>query len=704
MKRFNERWIQAGIVIIMVLVPGLLYLPGVMGKIPFPGETSQFSDLLISHYPYSLILKESLLNFQALPLWSSLIYSGAPLAGNPLAGLFYLPGWLAMLFPLPAGISLALMAHVFFGTWGFYRLLRESGVELLGAVAGGLTFGLLPKLAAHYGAGHVTLIYAVCWTPWLFLISKKDSHGWKSGIIAGMLFLADPRWSIYAGIIWISYDIAYRQGVNLSQRLIYWSKTLLSAVLVSAPLLLPLVEFSLRSTRILMTGSDILANSLPVELLMGVLIPGSGGNPEWVLYAGGVGICLALVQFADTEFRKRNLFWSVWFIGGIVISLSAGFIPGVWIEKIPLISMLRVPARWLFVSGIALAFLTGSILDQIQEYQRSQRSLRNILAGVILFAGLMVAGLLLMSELSNLMLVWGLGVLFASACIMLLGILLDRMKSASWLMLGILVLDLGLINQKFVDFRDPGQIYTNQAGWDEVLNQDQGSYRTYSPSYSVPQNLAAENDWELADGVDPLQLAVYKDFMDTGTGISADLYSVSIPPFKTGNPQQDNRGSSPDLNYLSLLNVKYIISAFELDLNNLDRLSVESGIYVYQNLQYFPRAWVELGETTPEIDNLSEIKFETAKVIQHRPNLVATRASGPGRLVLSEIHYPGWFASIDGEPAHIEPAYQILRSVQLEEGEHDIVFKYNPVSVYIGLAMAAGLWLNGLLSVLRRLV
>ncbi len=80
------------------------------------------------------------------------------------------------------------------------------------------------------------------------------------------------------------------------------------------------------------------------------------------------------------------------------------------------------------------------------------------------------------------------------------------------------------------------------------------------------------------------------------------------------------------------------------------------------------------------------------------------RASGPGRLVLSEIHYPGWFASIDGEPAHIERAYQILRSVQLEEGEQDIVFKYNPVSVYIGLAMAAGLWLNVLLSVLRKLV
>ena len=46
-------------------------------------------------------------------------------------------------------------------------------------------------------------------------------------------------------------------------------------------------------------------------------------------------------------------------------------------------------------------------------------------------------------------------------------------------------------------------------------NSDHSYFRVYSPSYSLPQQTAAADQLQLADGVDPLQLASYWSFMLT---------------------------------------------------------------------------------------------------------------------------------------------------------------------------------------------
>ncbi len=71
-------------------------------------------------------------------------------------------------------------------------------------------------------------------------------------------------------------------------------------------------------------------------------------------------------------------------------------------------------------------------------------------------------------------------------------------------------------------------------------------------------------------------------------------------------------------------------------------------------------------------------------------------------MVLSEIYYPGWTATIDGEPTEINLAYDILRSVTLGEGEHIIVFSFTPLSIYIGFVLAAGCWFCILLIILQK--
>ena len=61
------------------------------------------------------------------------------------------------------------------------------------------------------------------------------------------------------------------------------------------------------------------------------------------------------------------------------------------------------------------------------------------------------------------------------------------------------------------------------------------------------------------------------------------------------------------------------------------------------------------------------------------------RASGPVLLVVPELDYPGWKASVDGEDRKIYRADYILRGVFVEGGEHTVIFRYDPESFRRGV-------------------
>ena len=76
-----------------------------------------------------------------------------------------------------------------------------------------------------------------------------------------------------------------------------------------------------------------------------------------------------------------------------------------------------------------------------------------------------------------------------------------------------------------------------------------------------------------------------------------------------------------------------------------------------------------------------------------------------GFVVLSEIYFPGWRASIDGAAATIYRTDYALRGVRVGAGSHVIRFSYRPLSFRLGvLGLVAGLILPfaGLL-LMRRL-
>ncbi len=56
--------------------------------------------------------------------------------------------------------------------------------------------------------------------------------------------------------------------------------------------------------------------------------------------------------------------------------------------------------------------------------------------------------------------------------------------------------------------------------------------------------------------------------------------------------------------------------------------------------------------------------------------------------VFSDIYYPGWQCTIDGEPAEILRADYVLRAVVIPEGKHTIAFRFDPQSLHTTEAIA----------------
>lgn len=677
---------------------------------------AEFSDLTISHLSNLMFLRRAVVEWGQVPLWSPGILSGHPFAANPLSGLWYPPGWLGAVWPAPWAFNLLAALHLVWGGVGMYLWLRREGLGERAATLGGLALAFMPKLAAHYAAGHITLVYAVAWTPWLLLVScragslseERAGAGVWPGVILAVMFYADVRWAAMAGLLWgarwaVGCGIFAHSQINRGEggpaqagggggrgnfrfgRMNFRAAAPLVgqcvlAAMLAAPLGLPLIELTRFSTRAEMSAEDALVYSLPPARLLGLLFPEFGGVQEWVVYPGAAVVLLAVSGLAFSEVRRRTRFWWAVFLGAVLLSLGDQLPWTAWMANLAGMNLLRVPARWMFAAGIALAALAAHGLDRLEAGVGAEER-RRVARGLVFvggLAGMIAGGVWVLAGQLPLNFAWGAGMVALSAAGVGWMSRAQRLRAgrAGALLIGLMLLDLGVVQARGLSPRSAEEVFAEGREAAAFLASQPGRFRVYSPSYSLPQHTAARFGLELADGVDPLQLSAYAWFMWQATGVPQGGYHVTLPPLE-GDPLEANAEYLPDARALGLLNVRFVAAEFDLKAEGLTLIRQFGRTRVYENGYARPRAWLE-GAGLPAAD-----------ILTWSPNRIVLEGQGPGLLVLSELAYPGWRVWVDGQAADWEPAWGVLRGVQLPPGPHRVVFEFRPLSLYLGCGLFA---------------
>ncbi|MGH9944686.1 MAG: hypothetical protein ACRD9R_20250 [Pyrinomonadaceae bacterium] len=220
-----------------------------------------------------------------------------------------------------------------------------------------------------------------------------------------------------------------------------------------------------------------------------------------------------------------------------------------------------------------------------------------------------------------------------------------------------------------------------------------------------PLNLTALYGLHNVAGYEPLILDRYSRALGN---VALD----AVSPRRSFTPDQTLLGKSSHV--LDLLNTSFVVSLKDSvppsDAEHWRPAYDEDGIIILENKQSLPRAWlVAEAEAVDGEEALRRIRGEGAHVfdpkrtalleisparlpilpggpvspnaqaeLTYGPNslTIVTRAPTPTVLVVSEMIYPGWMATVDGVPAEIHATNFLLRGVIVPAGAHRVEMRY----------------------------
>jgi Bacterial membrane protein YfhO len=128
------------------------------------------------------------------------------------------------------------------------------------------------------------------------------------------------------------------------------------------------------------------------------------------------------------------------------------------------------------------------------------------------------------------------------------------------------------------------------------------------------------------------------------------------------------------------------------------RLAHSGDVKIYENLNVLPRAF--MANDLASLSNSQAVMRDAKSIIKSYSAenvIVETESEAAGYLVLTDTNYPGWTATVDGQPTPIETADGLFRAVPVTAGAHTVEFRFEPVSLKVG-AVISGVALIALLG------
>jgi hypothetical protein len=679
---------------------------------PNPLDRLIFADVdFVQHYyAFASYQVERLWQGQ-FPLWNPYNHAGDPFAGNIQFAAFYPPRFIGALLWGADGYSqadyqLETTLHVLIASLLMYAFLLHYAHSRWIALIGSALYAYGGYLTS-YPLFQVSVIASAAWLP-LLMLGVHRSVSVRGASLSGVVIAAaaialsllggHPQTTMYITYLGVIYLFVLgwqqrRRWIDLLGRFALLGG--LSAAL-SAVQLLPALEFTRLSSRVVEYGFSDKGNGFQLVELLHLFVPGVWTSIS-PLYVGVAGLLLALVGAA----RGATLRW-LWVgvvIVGLLVSLGAnGFAYGLFYLVVPGFNVFRQQERIAVVIVFALVMLA---VEGMKWWQSASEAERTPFARAALGFGIITAA-------------WGLAAAsgvplppepFLFAALMgALAFLWLRWGQASTLalalLLALIVVDLFTIN-------------TQQTGY----QPDRPEHRVQlaEPLADLP---TAPNDirWRV-DGAAGLQgygtLFRIPDIYGTGPFTLASIEALRTIPVDRfwevlsvryvttsdvvpqGVPMQQIGAA---VNYDGLPYQVYEL----LDPRPLAHLVYDSrdaggnpafARQIMADSRVNLRAMaitlhpltVDLPVERPALSAVDDLRIVTPERWE-----ITASTSTPALLTLSLVRYPGWEATVNGQKAELLDVNGGLLGMLLSAGENQqIIVEYRPASIAIGAVITA---------------
>ncbi len=717
---------------------------GFVAGIPY--KNVSLTDVFSQLYPWRSLAID-LIKHGSLPLWNSFSFSGYPLLANWQSAPFYPLNLLMLIFGNPHGYGLMVFLQPVLAASFMYIFLRQLGLSKVAAGVGGL-------VSAYSGFVMVYLEYAtigqiMVWLPLVLYLFEKYFEKKQIRFLAlssiclfpvltGGFFQPAFYVILIASLYFLFRSLSLPEAVNKTRLITLGAVFILVGATTAAVQLLPTAELLKYSIRNL--DQNIIEyhyGLLPVQNLISFLAPDFFGNPATQNYWGVIQyqevtgyfsvIALALA-LAGLFTKKRNWMLNLFsglFIGSILLAFDNPIGRLIYQLKVPLLAT-GYASRWLIITAFSGAFLAATAIERFNQ-KKLAVILCSLLDILILIYGLIWKGVIpvnlnyILVALRNLLLPIALLAGGVTICIFI------RNKNwAKWLLLILIVFDLGRFTMKFTPFSDPQ--YTSRAvPVFEYIKSQTNIDRVISEEGPVlPANTWMYPELYSPTGYDPLLIKDYAVFFD---GLNMGLVNK---PDLSGRFDQINftrylnlaNLNSPLLDLVGakyLLAIKYDqwgqissvgkINEAKVDLTRYKPVFEDGETVVLQNQTVLPRV-ILYYQAESETDNVQAAEKlvtgfdfrnkllidkenptqympgenDTVEIAEYSANKVdfQVKTQSGAYFFLSDTFFPGWQVSINGKSGEILRADSIFRAVEVPPGESQIEMVYSPNSFKVG--------------------
>lgn len=198
-------------------------------------------------------------------------------------------------------------------------------------------------------------------------------------------------------------------------------------------------------------------------------------------------------------------------------------------------------------------------------------------------------------------------------------------------------------------------------------------------------------------GYHPAKLRRYQEMIDKYIAPEMQTAMQAIANKGGVMSEVDGRKLFPILN---MLNAKYFIVPLQGNATtSIQNPYAQGNGWFVDTLTYVADANAEyagVGKIDVSHEAVADKKFEpilgqtqtndsTARVVltKYEPNNMTytVNSTKGGVVVFSEVYYPGWTATIDGQPAELGRVNYILRALNVKAGKHEVVLDFHPTSI-----------------------